>query len=73
MAIDEDYAAQHATVIDTRLAMALRKKRLQPVHLLVGQPEKVAHHDARKFGSLNHAGQTDSSRTIGPDLRGTEE
>ena len=35
IAIDEDYATQHAPIIYTRLAMALRKERLPPLHLLV--------------------------------------
>jgi hypothetical protein len=39
--IDEDNAAQPATVIDPRLAMALGKDRVQPCHLRVRQPEKV--------------------------------
>lgn len=67
VAIDEDYATQHAPVIDPRLAVALREKRLQPIHLLVRQPEKVAHDHPRKFGSLNHAGRAASSRSMGPD------
>lgn len=67
IAIDEDYAAQYASIIHTRLAMALRKERRQPLHLLVGQPEKVAHLHPRQFGSLNHAGRAASRRLIGPD------
>ena len=51
IAIDEDYATQDAPVIDPRLAMALRKERLQPLHLLVGQPEKVAHDRSHQFGA----------------------
>ena len=43
IAIDEDYAAQDAAIIDTRLAMALGKERLKPRHLRVTQPEKIAH------------------------------
>jgi hypothetical protein len=43
IAIDEDYPAQHTPVIDTRLAMALGEEGLEPSHLRVGQPEKVAH------------------------------
>jgi hypothetical protein len=38
IAIDEDYAAQNPPIIDARLAMALRKERPQPIHLLVRQP-----------------------------------
>lgn len=67
VAIDKDYAAQHTSVIDPRLAMALRKEPLQPLHLLVGQPEKVAHHHPRQFGSLNQAGRPASTRSMGPD------
>jgi hypothetical protein len=67
VAIDEDYAAQHTPVIDPRLAMALWKERLQPLQLRLGQPEKVAHHHPRQFGSLNHAGRAASSRSMGPD------
>lgn len=70
IAIYEDYAAQDPSIIDPRLAMALRKKRLQPLHLLVRQPEKVAHHNPRQFGSLNHAGRAASSRSMGPSLFG---
>ena len=40
IAIDENDAAQNTPVVDTRLAMALREKRPEPVHLLVGQPKK---------------------------------
>ena len=43
IAVDEDYAAQNATIIDARLAMALGKERLKPRHLRVSQPEKIAH------------------------------
>lgn len=39
IAIDEDYAAQDAVIIDARLPMTVRKKRFQPLHLLVRQPE----------------------------------
>src|SRR5262249_35043814 len=39
IAIDEDYAAQPATIIDARLAMALGNERLKPSHLRVRQPE----------------------------------
>ncbi|WP_304618221.1 AAA family ATPase, partial [Paracoccus sp. (in: a-proteobacteria)] len=40
---------------------------LQPLHLRVGQPEKIAHHHPRQFGSLNHAGRTASRKSMGPD------
>ena len=69
IAIDEDYAAQHAPVIDPRTTMALREKRPQPLNLFLGQPEQVAHHHPRKFGSLNHAGRQLSSQLMGPDPR----
>ena len=69
IAIDEDYAAQNSPIIDPRPAVARGKEGLQPRHLLVGQPEKVAHRHPRKLGSLNHAGRTDSSRLMGPDPR----
>ena len=69
IAIDEDYAAQHAPVIDPRLAMALGKERPQPLHLRFGQPEQVAHHHPRQFGSLNHEGTDASSRSMGPEPR----
>ncbi len=42
IAIDEDYA-EDATIINARLAMALRKEGFQPLHLRLGQPEKVAY------------------------------
>ncbi len=67
IAIDEDYAAQNSPVIDPRLAMALREERLQPLHLLVGQPEQVAHHHPRQFGAVNHAGRETSSRSMRPE------
>ena len=56
VAIDQDYAAQDPSIIDARLAMALGKKRLQPSHLRVRQPEKVAHDLSVVF-----AGQEDSA------------
>ena len=43
IAIDEDYAAQNAPVIDARHSVALGKERLKTGHLRVRQPEKVAH------------------------------
>ena len=67
IAIDEDYAAQNPPIIHPRLAMALREKRLQPLHLLVRQPEKIAHHHTRQFGALNHVAIAASSRSMGPD------
>ncbi len=73
IAIDEDYPAQHPPIIYPRLAMAPWKERLQPLHLLFGQPEKVAHHHPRQFGSLNHAGRAASSRLMGPDPRGRQQ
>ena len=42
IAIDEDYAAKHPSIIDPRLAMAFGKERPQACHLRVGQPEKIA-------------------------------
>jgi hypothetical protein len=44
IAIDENNAAQHATIIHSWSAMAYGKERLKPSHLLVRQPEKIAHH-----------------------------
>lgn len=67
VAVDEDYPAQHSPVIDPRLPVAFGEERLQPLHLRVRQPEKVAHPHPRQFGSLNHAGRTASSRSMGPD------
>ena len=43
IAIDEDNPAQDPSVIDPRLAMRLREEGGELGHLLVGQPEKVAH------------------------------
>ena len=43
IAIDEDYAAEDAAIIDTGLAMALGKERLQALHLGVRKPIKIAH------------------------------
>lgn len=67
IAIEEYYAAQNAPIIRTRLAMALREERRQPLHLLFGQPEKVAHLHPRQFGSLNLAGRAASSRLMDPN------
>jgi hypothetical protein len=39
IAIDEDYTAENAPIIDARLARALRNERFQPLHLLVRQPK----------------------------------
>ncbi|MPL96458.1 hypothetical protein SDC9_42639 [bioreactor metagenome] len=43
IAIDENYAAEDTAIIDAGLAMALGEERLQPLHLRVGQPVKIAH------------------------------
>ena len=43
IAIDEGYATEDATIIDTRLAMALGKEGAKAIHLRLAQPEKVAH------------------------------
>jgi hypothetical protein len=51
--------------------MAPREKRLQPLHLIVRQPEKIAHHTPCNFGALNHAATAVSSRSMGPDPSGT--
>ena len=69
IAIDEDNTAQDTPVIDPWHTMALRKKRPKPGHLCVRQPEKIAHRHPRQFGSLNHAAEATSSRSIGPDPR----
>ena len=61
VAIDEDNAAQHAAIINPRLAMTPRKKRLKPRYLLIRQPYKTlmssllakpeSDHDAQINGS----------------------
>ncbi len=43
IAIDEDNPAQHPLVIDPWLTMRPREERGKFGHLLVSQPEKVAH------------------------------
>lgn len=43
IAIDEDYAAQHASIIDAGPAMALGKEGFEARHLRLRQPEKIAH------------------------------
>lgn len=43
IAIDEDNPGQHARVIDTWLAVGLRKERLQLGHLHIAQPVKITH------------------------------
>jgi len=35
--------AKHPSIVDPRLAMALRKERLQTGHLLIRQPVQVPH------------------------------
>lgn len=67
IAIDEDYATQHPPIIDPRLAMALRKEGLKPLHLLVRQPEKVVYHHPRQFGGVNQEATPASSQSMGPD------
>ena len=70
IAIDEYYSTQDTPAIDARLAMALGKERLQPFHLVFGQPEKIAHLHPRQFGAVNHAVTAASSRSMGPDPKG---
>jgi hypothetical protein len=65
IAVDEDYSAQHPPVIVARLAMALGEEGLEPSHLRVGQPEKIAHRLV-SLRSLNHA---ERARSMGPDPR----
>ena len=65
IAIDEDNAAENTPVIDARLAVALREKRLKAGHLRIRQPEKVAH-DPVSLRSLNHAARL---KSMGPDPR----
>ena len=43
-AIDNDSPAENTTIIDSWAAMALGEEGLEPCHLLVAQPEKIAHH-----------------------------
>ena len=43
IAIDEDYSAEDAPVLDARLAMALGKEGLQARHLGLCKPEKTAY------------------------------
>ena len=49
--------------------MALWKERSQPLHLLVRQPEQIAHDHPRSSGALNHAAAAASSKSMGPDPR----
>ena len=49
--IDEDYTAQDPPIVDPRFAMALWKERPQPRHLLVAQPERIAHHAPISLGA----------------------
>lgn len=65
--IDEDHPARNSPIIDPRLVVAPGKDRLQPLHTLIRQPEKVARHHPFPFGSLNHAGRVASSGSMGPD------
>jgi hypothetical protein len=43
IALYEYYPAQHPSIIDPGLPAGLRKERLQPLHLRIRQPEKLAH------------------------------
>ena len=43
IAIDENYSAQHAPVVNSGLTVRLREKGLQTCHLRVGKPEKIVH------------------------------
>lgn len=43
IAVEEDYAAENAAIIDAGLAMTLGKERLQAFHLGIAQPVKIAH------------------------------
>ena len=63
--INEDKATQNPSVINTRLAVALRKEGFQTRHLPAGQSEKVAHRlvSSRR---LNHAA---TLRSLDPDPR----
>ena len=61
--IDEDNAAQHPSIIDARLTVALWEERLQSRHLRVGQPKKIAHRSV-SLRRLNHAA---SGCSMGPD------
>ena len=63
IAIDEYNAAQHAAIIDPRLTMASGKEWLKPSHLLVRQPEKIAHHS----GSSRSLNQIPPIKSMGPD------
>jgi hypothetical protein len=63
IAIDEDYAAKNATIIDARLTVALGKERLQALHLRVRQPVKIAHRsgllaepESRQMPEINGSG-----------------
>ena len=47
--------------------MALWKEQTQLLHLLVRQPENVAHHNTRQFGNMNHTGRPASRRLMDPD------
>ncbi len=39
IAVDEDYAAQDAPIIDAWLAIAIREEQPEPLQLLFRQPE----------------------------------
>lgn len=66
--IDDDHATLDASVIKTRLAMALGKERHESLHPLVGQPEKIAHHHPHQLSTLNHVIRAALSRSVGPYL-----
>lgn len=64
IAIDEYIAAQDTSIIDTRHPVTLRKERPEPNQPLFRQPVKIAHSHPLKFGNLNHASVTVSSRSM---------
>jgi hypothetical protein len=68
IATDEDNATQNATIIDARPTMALGKEGLQPRHLRIGQPEKVA----QRSGSLRRLDHAKQGRSMGPDPKHNE-
>jgi hypothetical protein len=66
---NQSASSPRSAIIQLRHAMAFRREKRQPLHLRIGQPEKVARHVPRQFGGLKHAGREVSSRTIGPGPR----
>lgn len=67
IAIDECYPANDPPIIDPFLSMALWKKGLKPIQLLLGQPSLLAHPHPRQTMRVKREGPAASSISMGLD------